>query len=232
MWNAPQASATSPSSTSAAPAVDGAGDLGAVLRRPGRGRRRGRARRTGRGRRCRCRDRALVAHPGDGHRRVEAAGERDADAFAQGQRRSGPCVTWWEPSVRGLGCRASLRGCRSQGSVSWARRAARPQPPRAARSGGVPGERRDRFGAGQAVAGDRPGRCRRRRWCRSRRPGSAWSSAEARNCAAPGGVRSTARLRATPRRDSSSSPQQPGEPRSRRSRGRPRACGRRPPGTA
>ena len=36
------------------PAVDGAGDLGAVLQRRGRGRRRCRARRTGRGRRCRC----------------------------------------------------------------------------------------------------------------------------------------------------------------------------------
>ena len=66
-------------------AVDGAGDLGAVLQ--------GAARHAvdvglvvlpdvgGVG----ARDRALVAHPGDGDRGVEAAGEGDADAPADGQ---------------------------------------------------------------------------------------------------------------------------------------------------
>ena len=67
-------------------AVDGAGDLGAVLHAPGRGRpsmsgssywpmSRGVGARHG----------ALVAHPGDGDGGVEAAGERDADALADGQ---------------------------------------------------------------------------------------------------------------------------------------------------
>ena len=85
MWKAPQASAARPSSTSWALAVDGAGDLGAVLQRAGRdavdvglvvladvG---------GVG----ARDGALVAHPGDRDRGVEAAGEGDADALADGQ---------------------------------------------------------------------------------------------------------------------------------------------------
>ena len=85
MWKAPQAIAARPSSTSWAPAVDGAGDLGAVLQGPvgdagdvglvvladvgGVG----------------ARDGALVAHPGDRDGGVEAAGERDADALADGQ---------------------------------------------------------------------------------------------------------------------------------------------------
>ena len=85
MWNAPHARAARPSSTSWRPAVDGAGDLGAVVERPtgdavdvglvvlaevgGVGARHG----------------ALLAHPRHGDGGVEPAGEGDADALADRQ---------------------------------------------------------------------------------------------------------------------------------------------------
>ena len=55
MWNAPHCSATRPSSTSAASAVDERARSRRRTRSPGRGRPRCRARRAGRGRPCRCR---------------------------------------------------------------------------------------------------------------------------------------------------------------------------------
>ena len=97
------------------------------------------------------RDRALVAHPGDRDRGVEAAGEGDADALARRAGRSGPCsrgflvvrIGW--PTGQGVGCWASARSRRRA--------------------------RRRRRGRGRS-----PARCRRRRWCRGRRavpPGRA-----------------------------------------------------------
>ena len=58
------------------------------------------------------RDRALVAHPGDRHRGVEAAGEGDADAFAEWAVRSGPC-SCGAPSLRWFGSVVSRRSLRS-----------------------------------------------------------------------------------------------------------------------
>jgi hypothetical protein len=92
MWKAPQAIAERPSSTSGL-AVDEAGELGAVLAgAPGHGVDVGlvvlaEVGGVGAG------DRALLAHPGDGHGGVETSGEGDADSFADGQGRQRPW-TW------------------------------------------------------------------------------------------------------------------------------------------
>ena len=82
MWNAPHCRATSPSCTSRSRQSTSRAELGAVVERA-----------TGDvadvvlvvlaevgG--VRARHGAVLAHPRDGHRRVEAAGERDADALA------------------------------------------------------------------------------------------------------------------------------------------------------
>ena len=84
MWKAPQAIAARPSSTSGALAVDGressapycsarsgTRDVGLVVLAEVGG--------------VGARDRALLAHPRDGDRGVEAAGEGDADALADGE---------------------------------------------------------------------------------------------------------------------------------------------------
>ena len=82
MWNAPHCSATRPSWTSSVAAVDQPGLLGAVRLGPV-----GHAGEVGLVVLAEVggvgvRDGALLAHPGDGGRRVEPAGEGDADAFA------------------------------------------------------------------------------------------------------------------------------------------------------
>ena len=77
----------------------------------------------------------------------------------------------------------------------------------------------ERVGRRAAVrrAGDEQDECRRRRWCPATSGRPAWSSAEARNWAPPGGVRTTTRLRGGLGRDEQVL-EQPGQPGSARPR--------------
>ena len=222
MWKAPQAIAARPSSTSCALAVDGAGDLGAVEQGAvgdavdvglvvladvgGVG----------------ARDRALVAHPGDRHRGVEAAGEGDADAFAG--REGGEdlahrfpsfvCGCWWFET---LAPRCSTTG---GGGGLASRSRGRPGPRVVVR------RRRRRSGSREITSTvSSPA------MVPSTSPSSALSRAEARKLAAPGGVRSTTRL-ALASAETSSSSQPAGQPAlaggglARRDRGAVAALGR------
>ena len=175
MWKAPQASAARPSSTSWRAAVDGAGDLGAVLQRAagdagdvglvvladvgGVG----------------ARDRALVAHPGDGDGGVEAAGEGDADALADGQggqdlAHGVPCGAAASVGAVVTGVRRVSGGVAGQAEESSRERVAAVGVAADHQHGVVAGD-----GAEHVVE-------------------LGLVEAEARNCAAPGGVRSTTRL--------------------------------------
>ena len=182
MWKAPQASAARPSSTSSrrqstarassAPYCSArAGtpdDVGLVVLADVGG--------------VGARHRALGAHPGDRDRGVEAAGEGDADALADGEGGQDLAHAVASPgSVVGLGSWRQLRG------------GARP-----ARSPPVGSRADDQDGV---IAGDgaehlgQPGAVER----------------AGRKCAAPGGVRSTTRLRAGLGRDQQLA-EQPGQP--------------------
>ena len=81
------------------PAVDGAGDLGAVLRSPDRGRRRCRARRTGRCRRCRCTGWRPCPASRRRRRRCRARRRTRCRRARRREGRSGPCSRgvplWW-----------------------------------------------------------------------------------------------------------------------------------------
>jgi hypothetical protein len=87
MWNAPHCSATRPFVHELGAAVDDARLFGAVLLRPPRYPRQIRLVVLAEVGGVRVRHRALLAHPRDCGRRVEAAAERDPDALADRDRR-------------------------------------------------------------------------------------------------------------------------------------------------
>ena len=196
-------------------AVDDAGDVGAVLLRPAGDARTGRARRTGRGRPCRRRAR----------RRSRASRPRPPKCPDRRRTRYRPSAPW--AATRELWTRGGSLSVRV-GPHRWRltvvhlagrlpvspRRRTRPAgPPDLGAGQPLPGDDQDRVvtGDGADDVGQRwPGRC-----------------AEARNCAAPGGVRSTARL-PEPSWDSSSSPSSRA---SRAGAAWPSGAGRRPRGS-
>ena len=127
--------------------------------------------------------RALLAHPRDGDGGVEAAGERDADAFAD--REGGQDLAHGDSF--GVGVRLLV------GSPAGERAPLASARKRAA-SAGPPSGRRLITSTVSSPA-----------MVPSTSSSSARSNAEARNCAAPGGVRSRARL-AEASAETSSSP--------------------------